>query len=564
MRKLTIRLRLFLGFGLLTLIFVAVGIYAIVSLNSINSQAAQLGTIALPSIDYAHTINTNTSDYKITVLGHVNASSNTEKAKKEKQLSDLSNSIADAIAKYSLVIISDEDKALMDTIKTQWDQYAQQCAQIIELSKKAKSQEAMWFMSGDMEKIYISIAETCAKLVAFNQQQAENMYTGAQAVYNQASVTLIAALILAIIIAIAGASVIISSIIKPVSQIEGVFSEMSKGNMQVNVSYDGQDEIGSMAKSIRKTNKMLSSYIGDISDKLGLLAEGDLRFDVSMDYIGDFAAIKQAIQKTVKALNHTLQTINTAAEQVSTGAEQVSSGAQALAAGSSEQASSVEELSASVDVVARQAAVNSKSIQAAAQYVLQAGTGVSASNDHMGHLTEAMREIDTASSQITNITKVIEDIAFQTNILALNAAIEAARAGNAGKGFAVVADEVRNLAGKSAAAAKQTAELIHSSVASVGKGTRITTQTADILQEVSEKTQMVTASIEEIERASIEQAQAIDQIKTGLNQVSAVVQTNAATAEENSATSEEMSAQASTLRDEVTRFKLSDGRELML
>jgi methyl-accepting chemotaxis protein len=210
--------------------------------------------------------------------------------------------------------------------------------------------------------------------------------------------------------------------------------------------------------------------------------------------------------------------------------------------------------------LAEEAAENSSNVKVATQYVVEACTGVNTGNEHMKQLTEAMANIGTASSQITNITKVFEDIAFQTNILALNAAIEAARAGNAGKGFAVVADEVRNLAAKSAEAAKQTAELIHRSTATVSEGTQVAEKTAAILHEVEDKAGMANDSIVKIDHASNEQAIAIEQIKLGLNQVSAVVQTNAATAEENSATSEEMSAQAATLHEEVMKFKLDFSR----
>ncbi len=379
--------------------------------------------------------------------------------------------------------------------------------------------------------------------------------------FRQAWIILIAAGVLALVATINIIFAIRRSIMKPITEIVSVYDEMSKGNMQVKINYESKDEMGKMAQSIRKTNALLTSYINDISEKLGWMSQGDMRIDVKMDYIGDFAAIKKAIERTANSLNQTLLTINTAAEQVTIGASQVSSGAQALASGSTEQASSIEELSVTVTKVAEQAASNSENVKVATQYVEQAGTGVETGNEQMKLLTDAMMEINTASGQIANITKVIEDIAFQTNILSLNAAIEAARAGNAGKGFAVVADEVRNLAAKSAEAAKQTAELIQASVVTVSKGTQMTTQTAQILLDIREKTKLVIASIKNIDDASEEQALAIEQIKDGLNQVSSVVQTNAATAEENSATSEEMSAQAATLHEVVGKFMLDNGYE---
>lgn len=343
----------------------------------------------------------------------------------------------------------------------------------------------------------------------------------------------------------------------PIAAVEREMGEISHGNLSSDFSLEADtSEIGMLAHSIHSTRSTLQKYIGDISSKLTQMSDGNLNLKNDMEYTGEFYPIQKALEVILHSLNHTLNQINVAAEQVSTGASQVSSGAQALAAGSTEQASSIDELTLSVERVAGQAEENASNVQEATRYVEEVGIEIHTGNDYMQNLTEAMGEIDAASNQIVHITKVIEDIAFQTNILSLNASIEAARAGEAGKGFAVVADEVRNLAGKSAEAAKQTSELIQNSVATVSKGTAITAQTAQILQEVGANMKKVSESFVNIEKASSEQSAAIEEIQFGLIQVAAVVQTNAATAEENSATSEEMSAQADILREEVSKFTL--------
>ena len=344
---------------------------------------------------------------------------------------------------------------------------------------------------------------------------------------------------------------------KSILYITTISKRIAQGELTLEIDKKNitRDEIGQLTGAMGQILERLGEYkkyITEVTAVLEGMKQGDMRIRLTHSYEGEFASIKNALQGISQSLNQTLSIIATAAEQVSTGSSQVSGGAQALASGSTEQASALEQLSASITKVAAQAGDNSVNVKAATLYVEQAGAGVNAGNKHMKQLTEAMSNIGSASSQIANITKVIEDIAFQTNILALNAAIEAARAGNAGKGFAVVADEVRNLAAKSAEAAKKTAELIQHSVATVSQGTEIAEQTARILNDVEEKAGFVNASIIRIEQASAEQAGAIEQIKQGLTQV----QTNAATAEQNSATSEQMSAQAATLHEEVAKFKL--------
>jgi len=346
-------------------------------------------------------------------------------------------------------------------------------------------------------------------------------------------------------------------ILNPIKEVQSEMEEIAQGNLSSDFSLEPDtSEIGMLVYSIHNTRTTLRRYVGDISEKLTEMAGGNLCLKSDTEYIGDFAPIQYALETIIRSFNLTLSQINIAADQVSTGADQVSSGAQALAAGSTEQAASIEELRATIEKVAEQAVENSSVVNTAVGYFEKAKEGFDTGIEHMNQLSDSMSDIGSTSDKIASITKVIEDIAFQTNILALNAAIEAARAGTAGKGFAVVADEVRNLAAKSAEAAKQTGVLIQASVAAVAQGTEITVQTAKILQDVAVNTAKVNDELYKIENASGEQSNAIEQIRLGLSQVSDVVQNNAATSEENSATSEEMSAQAAALSSEVSRFKL--------
>lgn len=373
-------------------------------------------------------------------------------------------------------------------------------------------------------------------------------------------VALINSLIILIILIAVILGIVVSLIKKlvsnPITSMAGGATKIAQGELDISMDVTSDSELGILSDAMGATVKTLNLYIQDISQKLNQMANGDMRVNVELDYIGDFAPIKDALVTIASSLNNTLSTINVASDQVNSGSDQVSSAAQDLATGAAEQASSIEQLSASVIVIANQAEENNKNVGKATEYVRDAGDSMQEGRNQMTELTHAMSDIRTSSNQIAAITKVVEDIAFQTNILALNAAVEAARAGSAGKGFAVVADEVRSLASKSAEAAKQTAELIENSQVSVEHGDKLTKQAEKVIIESVEKSKFAIDSIHEIEVASIAQASAIEEIKQGLNQVSAVVQNNAATAEESSASSEELAAQAQTLKSEVDKFTL--------
>ena len=380
--------------------------------------------------------------------------------------------------------------------------------------------------------------------------------------FNKVTTFLLIAFLVAIAVLVMTIVTIAKNIVRPIRQITHVANDIADGSLDVHIDIEGKDEVGQLASALGRTVDQLrrySAYISEITVNLERMASGDMRIELNETYAGEFASIKTAFEAISTSLNETLFNINESAKQVSIGSGQVASGAQALASGSTEQAATVEELSATVTEVARQAEDNSRYVKDTTSRLENSAIRLGQGNQHMDLLTEAMGEISDSSSQIAQITKVIEDIAFQTNILALNAAIEAARAGTAGRGFAVVAEEVRNLAGRSAEAANQTAGLIEASVVTVGRGSQITAETAEILSEVEAQTNEIVKSISKIEEVSAQQANALGQVMDGLSQVTAVVQTNAATAEENSASSQEMSAQASILQSAVGRFKLDTG-----
>lgn len=304
------------------------------------------------------------------------------------------------------------------------------------------------------------------------------------------------------------------------------------------------------------TMEAISTPIEEASSVLKSVADADLTVAVTGQYQGEYNRIKESVNKTIDAFNFLLGQINVSASQVSAGSKQVSNASQLLSQGATEQASSVEELTSTITEVAAQIKQNAGNAAQASKLSSSAQQEAAQGTEKMNEMLVSMQEINDSSLNISKIIKVIDDIAFQTNILALNAAVEAARAGQAGKGFAVVANEVKNLAAKSAEAAKNTTALIEGSITKVEAGTRAANETAEMLNQISESIRKTSGLVGNIAAASGEQATAIAQIDQGITQVSAVVQTNSATAEESAASSEELSGQAETLLHMVGKFQL--------
>lgn len=303
-------------------------------------------------------------------------------------------------------------------------------------------------------------------------------------------------------------------------------------------------------------SRLISSSMKRITAAAEGIADGDLCQQVNIDTKDEIGKLAAAFRKMVQNLNEVLSGINAASEQVSSGAAQLADSSTSLSQGASEQASSIEEVTASLEQISAQTRQNAKNAGEANRLAETARENAEDGNEQMQGMVKAMEDINVSSANISKIIKVIEDIAFQTNILALNAAVEAARAGESGKGFAVVAEEVRNLAARSANAVKETTEMIEGSVRKVEAGTKLANRTAEALVKIVSGTAEAASLVKQIDVASNEQATGLAQINQAVMQVSEVVQANSAVSEQSAAASKELAGQAEMMRESVSKFKL--------
>lgn len=460
---------------------------------------------------------------------------------------------------------SDEDRALYNDIINHLPEYRNARAKVIASIDAGEVDLAKQQMVELVGPTFNAVYNDMVALMDNKIVEGDRISAAMTEQGNTSMMIVIIIIAVAIVIGVVFGILIARGISRPINSVmKRLNKAAAEGDMESPVEvFPNKDEAGELSRIVSAFVDGVGGLLADQVNTLKAMADGDFTVALQAQYVGNFVALKAAVERVRSNMNATLSRINQSADQVATGADQVSSGAQELAQGATEQAATVQELADTLGEAAEGIKQNAQNSLEAAQMAENVGTEMNVSNEKMQAMITAMKKIDDSAQEIGKIIKTIEDIAFQTNILALNAAVEAARAGTAGQGFAVVADEVRNLASKSAEASKNTAALIETSIEAVDHGSTIASETAQALVTAVEGTNEVVRRINEISDGTAKQSDAIEHINEGVDQISSVVQNNSATAEESAAASEELSGQANFMRELIGHFKISEADGMM-
>ena len=537
---------------------------ALISTLVIRSNIEKITKVWSPSLEYLQDLETMTAKYRIKQYQHLVESDAAVMNSCEEEIKKLESQIQDTDAKLE-AIMSANSKAQKgqddyEVANAAWKKYRGASDEILQLSREGKQQEASKLMTGEVYEDYKSFSKKLTILRDKFQVELDQAKTMANVCTVIIFIVIVAAgLAIAVVTTMIG-RIITNSITEPVEQIDAAVASLRKGELS-NVemlTYESEDEFGDTIRNLKEAMGILADYVSEISVEVKAIAQGNLtrNGDDITDFLGDFSELKTSLLYILKRFNSTLTEISNLAEQVSSNSSEVENASKSLADGATEQAGVIEELNATIDTVVDMAEDTAKETQNASARVKASANKANEEKEKMNELLTEMEHITEISKEIGNIITDIEDIASQTNLLSLNASIEAARAGEAGKGFAVVADQIGKLAADSAKSAVNTRDLIDKTLVEIEKGNTITRTTADAFNQIITDMESFAELAENTMEKANSQAESLEQIGQGIEQLSGVVQGNAASSEENTAISINLAEGAAKMHDRVNIFKL--------
>jgi methyl-accepting chemotaxis protein len=541
--------KLTISFVVLILLFIVPVSISLYNFNETAELLRKTNEVAIPEIYIASSVSKNLKDIEKNLYASTLTDNITKKEEYSVISNDLFNQMTSDMKELENLLVNDSAK-VKDTLKLLEKESAIR-DEVMNLKYKS---DATRLIFNSYEPVVNNINKNLNDITdGINLRLQEGANESSRNVRFSflltVSMTLSAVLLGSII-----TRIITGSIVTPISEIEGLAKALSDGDLNYKITYTSKNELGKLAENMKKSMNTLTLYIKEIDEVMSEISRGNLNVKISQRFTGDFEKIEHSIMESVHMLSKTIKSINGLSSEVSKKSENISLSSQQISKGATEQASSIEESSAAIEEISVHVKDNAKNTSIASNNLITIGNEITFCNERMEDMVAAMTEIKNKSNEVGKIIKLIDDIAFQTNILALNAAVEAAHAGSAGKGFAVVADEVRNLAARSSEAAKNTSTLIEETIKAVLNGNEIADKTALSLKNIVVSSKDAAYTVEEISKASEEQSVAIEQIKVGVEQIAAVVQLNSAAADKASEASDDLFTQANALNELVCGF----------